>query len=113
MLDRKELELVTKGFADALLKLTPDEERDILLESGQKLQDILNERAFKAINEEKKQGTDFSTKYLLTNPQAVRTSSGLIYHEIIAGIGKQVSRFFVLFFRHSVILMLIASYIAN
>jgi FKBP-type peptidyl-prolyl cis-trans isomerase FklB len=34
-------------------------------------------------------GEEFLTKYLLSNPRAVRTASGLIFDEIIAGVGAQ------------------------
>ena len=56
---------------------------------GPKLNEVLQGRAGKAIETEKKKGFEFITKYLLGNPKAVKTPSGLIYTETFAGIGGQ------------------------
>ena len=50
---------------------------------------ILKEKAGKKIDVEKQKGADFVNSYLLKHPQAQKTSSGLIYNEVVAGIGAQ------------------------
>ena len=90
LLTPEELETMVSGFSDSMLnKLNADKEREILIEQGQKLNELLNGRASKLIDVEKKKGEDYVVKYLLSNPRAVRTSSGLIFNEIIAGVGAQ------------------------
>ena len=57
---------------------------------GNQLNEILSARGNMVVDEEKKKGADFCDKYLITNPTAVRTSSGLVYLETQAGSGEQV-----------------------
>jgi FKBP-type peptidyl-prolyl cis-trans isomerase len=66
-----------------------EDDRKLLSTYGPKLNEVLQGRAGKAIQAEKEKGASFQTKYLLSNPKAVKTSSGLIYNEIIAGVGAQ------------------------
>ena len=56
---------------------------------GNKLNEILQERAKNAVNAEKKKGADYLVKYLLGNPRAIQTQSGMVYSETFAGVGAQ------------------------
>lgn len=90
MLTAEEIEAMVVGFSDSMQsKIDVETERNVLVEQGQKLNEILNGRASKLLDVEKKKGEDYTVKYLLSNPRAVRTSSGLIFNEIIAGVGDK------------------------
>jgi FKBP-type peptidyl-prolyl cis-trans isomerase FkpA len=56
---------------------------------GPGLNEILQSRASAGLVKEKEKGSDFMTRYLLGNPRAVKTASGLVYNEVIAGIGAK------------------------
>lgn len=90
MLSAEEIEAMVVGFSDSMLsKINGEDERNILLEHGKALNEVITGRASKVLDAEKKKGDDFVVKYLLSNPRAVRTASGLIFNEIIAGVGAQ------------------------
>lgn len=92
ILTPEELEELVIGFGASMTnKITADEERTILTTQGPKLNEILNGRADKALNAEKKKGEDFVVKYLLGNPRAIKTPSGLVFSEVIAGVGPQAT----------------------
>jgi FKBP-type peptidyl-prolyl cis-trans isomerase FklB len=44
-----------------------------------------------AVDNEKKKGKDYCASFLLKSPRAVLRPSGLIYNEIIAGVGPQAN----------------------
>lgn len=93
ILSKEEMEVMLKGFGDSMLDaVTADEERQILTSQGQKLNEILGGRATKLLDDEKKKGESYAVKYLLSNPRAVKTPSGLIFNEIIAGVGAQPTK---------------------
>lgn len=79
-----------KGFGDSMLNKSGDE-RALLMKYGPQLNEILTSRAGKAIDEEKKRGAEFLNKYLLANPKAIKMPSGLVFHDILLGIGKQAT----------------------
>ena len=87
-LTKDELQIVVDGFADSMKDLVSDD-RTLLMTYGSKINEILNDRLKKQIDQEKKKGSEFATKFLLGNPKAIRTSSGLIFSEILAGVGAQ------------------------
>ena len=89
ILSADEIALVARGFSDSMNGQVADE-MTLLRANGPKINEILQSRVSNQLNDEKKKGEDFATKYLLSNPRATKTPSGLIYHEVIAGIGKQV-----------------------
>lgn len=92
ILTADELKVMIDGFSDAMVDAIDDEKaREALMTYGPKLNEILQGRAGKAVGEEKKRGESFCTSYLLKNPKAKLTSSGLIFNEIIAGVGAQAS----------------------
>lgn len=85
-----ELDSMIKGFSDSILDKAGDE-RALLQTYGPKLNELLTSRQGRLLEAEKKKGADFITSYLLKNPRAIKTASGLIFNELIAGIGKQAS----------------------
>ena len=80
ILSKEELEFTIKGFTDAMLGNAGDE-RSLLKQYGPALNEMLNGRANKATQEEKDRGAAYATKFLLATPKAVKTPSGLIYHD--------------------------------
>lgn len=90
LLSKNELEAMILGFSDSIKDEIADE-MVVLSTYGPKLNEILQERSNKAVSEEKKKGASFLTKYLLSNPRAIQTPSGLIFNEIIAGVGAQAT----------------------
>lgn len=88
ILSKEEVSVVLDGFS-ASMKDEVDNDMEILQAYGPKLNELLQARASDLVGNEKKAGEDFRMKYLLENPTATRTESGLIYHETLAGTGKQ------------------------
>ena len=90
ILTKDEIEIVARGFSDSINTLVPQEkEYEILSEYGPKLNAVLTGRAGKLVSVEKTKGEEFVANYLLKNPKAVKTPSGLVYNEIVAGTGEQ------------------------
>ena len=58
---------------------------------GPKINEILTGRASKLLDEEKAKGQSFLTKYLLSNPRATQTASGLVFNEVLAGTGEKAT----------------------
>lgn len=85
-----ELEIMVSGFSDALSDKVADD-RALLMAYGPKLNEILSGRANAVLTQEKQKGKDFTVKYLLTNTKAIQSPSGLIFNEIIAGVGAKAS----------------------
>lgn len=90
LMSPEELDAMLKGFNDSMLN-TVEDERALLMKYGPQLNGILTSRADKAVDEEKKRGDDFLNKYLLANPKAIKMPSGLVFHDILMGIGKQAT----------------------
>ena len=88
ILQKEEIEAMLAGFGESMLSKTKDE-KEILMTHGNKLNEILQERAKNAVNAEKKKGADYLVKYLLGNPRAIQTQSGMVYSETFAGVGAQ------------------------
>jgi len=76
------------GFSDSILDKVSDD-KELLMKYGPKLNELLTGRAGKAIESERKKGSEYVTKYLLGNPRAIKSPTGLIYTETLAGIGGQ------------------------
>ena len=87
---KTELEIMAAGFKDSILGGVEDE-IGVLQKYGPALNEALQKRTSELVNVEKQRGKDFLVKYLLSNPKAVQTSSGLIYNEVISGIGAQAT----------------------
>lgn len=90
LITKEEMKIMLAGLSDSMLDTCPDEV-GILSTYGPKLNEILGKRAADSIGEEKKKGKDFVLKYLLSNSRAIQTPSGLIFNEVIAGIGAQAT----------------------
>ena len=90
LLNQDEIQHVIAGFSESLQGKAGDEVA-LLVEQGPKINEILSARVQAVTESEKKKGSDFIAKYLLTNPRAVQTPSGLIYNEIITGVGAKPS----------------------
>jgi len=88
ILQKEEIEAMLAGFGESMLSKTKDE-KEILMTHGNKLNEILQERAKNAVSAEKKKGADYLVKYLLGNPRAIQTQSGMVYSETFAGDGAQ------------------------
>lgn len=88
ILTPEEIESMLAGFSDSM---TSKVENDVALlqEYGPQLNEILTGRAGKMVEDEKQRGKDFISSFLLRNPRAQQTASGLIYNEVIAGVGTQ------------------------
>jgi FKBP-type peptidyl-prolyl cis-trans isomerase len=80
------------GFSDSMKStISADEEVAVLQTHGPSLNELLGKRATQAVDGEKERGKDYIASYLLKNPRAQQTASGLIYTETIAGVGAQAS----------------------
>jgi FKBP-type peptidyl-prolyl cis-trans isomerase FkpA len=90
VLSPEEIRLVSIGFSDAMNNQVVGDEMGVLQKYGPQLNDMIQERASKALKSEKQTGEAFASSYLLKNPKAIRTASGLIYNPILNGTGKQV-----------------------
>lgn len=92
LLSKEELDLFLQGFVDGTKDQVPNQ-NELFAKYGPKIDEILGGRSKNVLENEKKKGSDFAAKYLLSHPRAIRTPSGLIYNEILAGIGAQVLSF--------------------
>jgi FKBP-type peptidyl-prolyl cis-trans isomerase len=89
ILEPAELAAMVSGFSDSMTSDNNDADLALLQQYGNELNTILQGRAMKAIDTEKEKGKDFCASYLLKNPRAQQTSTGLIMNEILAGVGAQ------------------------
>jgi FKBP-type peptidyl-prolyl cis-trans isomerase FkpA len=90
ILSKEEVEVMLAGFSDAMTDKVVDD-RELLMTYGKKLNEILETRSMADLENEKKKGNDFLVKYLLSNIRAVKTPSGMLYNEMLAGIGEQAT----------------------
>ena len=90
MLSQEEAKAMLAGFSDSMLGLVPDE-REVLQTYGPKLNEVLVSRSNAAVDGNKKAGSEFLENYLRANPTAVKTESGLVYHEKQAGSGPKAT----------------------
>ena len=67
------------------------DERAMLAKYGPQLNEIITGRAKKIQDDEKDRGATYLTKFLLSNPKAIQSKSGLVYNEVIAGTGPQAT----------------------
>lgn len=90
LLSPSEIEVMLAGFTDSMTDTVVDDSQ-LLLTYGQKLNDILEGRSKIDLLKEKEKGADYQAKFLLSNVRAVKSASGLIFNEILAGVGKQAT----------------------
>jgi FKBP-type peptidyl-prolyl cis-trans isomerase FkpA/FKBP-type peptidyl-prolyl cis-trans isomerase FklB len=88
LMNEDELKLFAKGFEDSILSKVNNDE-DIFKDFESKVTRIFSERAGRAVAEEKRRGENFVLGYLLRNPRAVKTKTGLIYDSKLEGLGAQ------------------------
>jgi FKBP-type peptidyl-prolyl cis-trans isomerase FkpA len=90
ILSKAELASMLHGFSDTMLdKVTIT--GGLLQQYGPKLNEILVARTSQGLDGEKKKGSDFAAAYLADHASkgALKTASGLIFHETSAGSGAK------------------------
>jgi FKBP-type peptidyl-prolyl cis-trans isomerase FkpA len=88
LLEQDEIDIVLEAFC-AHLRGTNTKDPNLVLSSyGPQLNEILQDRAANVVDFVKKQGEDFSSNFMDSNPEAIRTESGLVYLATIEGTGK-------------------------
>lgn len=80
MLSKEELDLCIKGFTDSMTG-TAGDEKELLRTYGPGLNEVLQSRAGAALAGIKAEGDEFINSYLLKNPKAIKTPSGMVYHD--------------------------------
>mmetsp|Transcript_35840 Transcript_35840/g.71317 ORF Transcript_35840/g.71317 Transcript_35840/m.71317 type:complete len:247 (+) Transcript_35840:38-778(+) len=88
VLTPEELTNMVSGFSDSINNKVADD-KAILSQYGPKINEVLMERTRGVVDKEKKKGLEFVTKFLHEHPNAINTESGLVYNELVAGMGKQ------------------------
>jgi FKBP-type peptidyl-prolyl cis-trans isomerase FklB len=89
LLDEDELEIVLDAFTQTLKGTALVEPRTILSHYGPPLNALLSERNSRLTERIQKDGAEYIRKFLECSPEAMQTSSGLVYYEMTAGTGKQ------------------------
>jgi FKBP-type peptidyl-prolyl cis-trans isomerase FkpA/FKBP-type peptidyl-prolyl cis-trans isomerase FklB len=89
ILSKEELEVMLSGYSDEILDGTTIDARTFLGQYGPAISEILQKRSNALVIEQKKKGDDYAASFLLKNPKAMRAPSGLIYNEVLAGIGAK------------------------
>ena len=89
LISKDEMENVIAGFSASMTGSLKSEE-EFLSNHGRRMNDILQQRLTQGLNDEKMKGSIFIEKYLKENAAAKRLDSGLVYHEIVPGLGQQV-----------------------
>ncbi|GMH86113.1 hypothetical protein TrST_g2014 [Triparma strigata] len=83
-----EMDAVIQGFKDTMKDELTEEPNAFLAKHGPELNNILQERAGSVVDKMKADGEDFITNFLDVNPEAVKTDSGIVYLEMVAGTGE-------------------------
>ena len=86
LLSAREIAVFLNGFQDSIENKI-DDELTILESHGNKLNEVLTGRIQEVKNGEQQKTDLFLEQYLLKNPGAIRTKTGLIYNEVVAGTG--------------------------
>lgn len=89
LLEEEEMEIVLEAFSDSLRGTSPVDERTVLMNYGQDLNKVLQERTANIVDRVKKDGSEFLANFLDCNDDAVKTDSGLVYYSMVEGNGKQ------------------------
>jgi hypothetical protein len=79
--------VMVAGYSDSMQNKV-ENTNDILKTHGPAINDILSGRADNTLVMEKDKGAAHAAAYLEKHPEAVRTESGLIFHETTAGAGE-------------------------
>lgn len=79
-------------YVNSLIKILQNnivgDANEILKTHGPAINDILSGRADTTLAQEKERGANHAATYLEENPSAVKTESGLVFHETQAGTGE-------------------------
>lgn len=100
MLTAEEMAVMVAGYSDSMQGKV-ENPNDILKKHGTAINEILTDRADNTLVAEKGRGSTHAEKYLEDHPDAVRTDSGLVFHETAAGTGRAptpVQEFYYTFF---------------
>lgn len=90
LVNANEMDALLQGFQDSM-KNKIEDERTLLMTYGPKINEVLNGRAGQVIGTEKQKGAEFVAQYLAENPKAMKLPSGLVFHELVPGIGAQAT----------------------
>jgi FKBP-type peptidyl-prolyl cis-trans isomerase len=89
LLDESEMDIVLQAFCETLKGTATQDPRTILTTYGPELNKLLQQRTSEIVDRVKQDGQYFIENFVDCNPEAVRTSSGLVYYEMVAGQGRQ------------------------
>lgn len=82
-----EMDLVLEGFTDGMRgEISRLDSDEILTKYGPLLNELLQERAGNVVEFQKEEGVKFVDGFLVANPEATKTESGLVYLEVSFGI---------------------------
>jgi FKBP-type peptidyl-prolyl cis-trans isomerase len=88
LLVQHEKEALLAGFEDYMQNKLELKDIDVLMEThGVKLNEIISGRSKAVGTDAMRKGAEFLEEYLAKNPGAVKTSSGMVYHETATGTG--------------------------
>ena len=86
VLSPEEMAVMVQGYSDSMQDNVQNP-NDILKAHGSTINDILTGRADNTLSSEKDKGVAYADKYIEENSSAVRTESGLVFHETATGTG--------------------------
>ena len=83
--DERELKIIAQGWNDCFFGNMEIDARSMLQTFGGSVNQILQERTLKLIDETKAKGVEYVQKFLKDNPTAIEKASGLVYMEKTKG----------------------------
>ena len=89
--DKRELSIIAQGWNDCFNDNMEIDARSMLQTFGNSVNQMLQERTLKLIDDTKKKGADYIQSYLKENPKAIQKASGLVYMEKSPGTDKTKS----------------------
>lgn len=90
ILTKEEISAMLAGFNDSMNSVAEDE-MTLLQKYGPLLNELLQARAQDAVGNEKKKGEDYIAAFLLNNLNAIKTPTGLVMLETLAGTGEMAT----------------------
>jgi hypothetical protein len=87
LLEENELEIALEAFCTSMRNRSQYDMLSILTTYGPELNTILQDRSGRITDRIKNDGQFFVDSYLSSYPEAIKTESGLVYHETRAGTG--------------------------
>ena len=84
--DPSEMDAVIKGFSQ-MMKNELKDPNAVMQHFGPKLNDLLQHRAGSVVDKAKSDGALYLADYLVKNPSATKTPSGLVFHSLTPGSG--------------------------